>query len=600
MSAIWGVAAPNIDQSLKAAFNKMVELMPFSNKDKTNMIITDKIAIGHSTVGTIHEKGYPIFCDDGKIITICGLPIWEGDDCLVEMNSNVDDDNLLDANLIRYALNNNKLDRLGGVYAFAEWDPKLKVLLLGTDRLGFRNFYYYHDSSRNIIYFASRLRGIADNPLIKKDINFKTILEFLHFGHPLGDKTFYKQISVLSPGSLLRYGSFGSKKTQYWNIGDIPIDHNMSYEDAIDSNIEAFKNAIHRRVNRCKRNKTIVLLSGGADSRRIAGELHCQGVEFETYTTKAFTAENSDGSIAANISKILKKRNTFIDFKINGFIEKYWSQSNSLNDYECCLHQWLLPLAEKIPEKRCFNYDGIAGDILNEGVFRASGFAESEIFFRLNSANIHDKTKKILGKEPNLSFLKEELRKKIKKETLYESIYNSLKLYEESENQLTLFYLMNRTRRAINLASGRILQGKFETISPFLDYNFLISSLSVPYKYRLPHTLRKHIVEKAYPEISRIPYSQYKLQVSGYSNEERKAYQKEKARQLRRNIWKYFILDNRVLEPRQLRVKLLTQLGLTFLGHYIPPYEFGLTFQLFYEWIEKKDIHFSDIEKGFY
>ena len=384
------------------------------------------------------------------------------------------------------------------------------------------------------------------------------------------------------------------KKTNYWDIGSISINHEMSYEDAVDLNIQTLKKSVARRINRCKELETILLLSGGADSRRIAGELHCQGIDFKTYTTMGFSSEDSEKTIAAEIARILGKKNKFVELPFENFIEKYWFRANELNDYECCLHQWLLPLVDKIPFKECVNYDGVAGDITLEGVFHASGFADSQQFNNVFYSDSHKKVEYIIGPHPpDVSFLKNDMRTKLQQESLFDSIHSSLKQYEGSENQLTLFFLMNRTRRAINLSSGRILQGKIETVSPFLDYDVLISSLSVPYKYRLQHTLRKRIITKAYPKLGQVPYTQYKQQIPGYSEDLKNRYKRQKIIQLRRNIWKYFLTDNQVIESKKVGLKLLIRLFLTYLNVHKVPYEFSLTYQIFYEWLNKYDIHIS-------
>jgi len=406
MSAIWGIAAQHIDESLRAVFDRMAAIMSYSETSSVNALITDQIALGHSTIGIIHKKGFPLRCDDGSSIAICGLPIWESGYPEINTVDSSGDDRQHDTKLLQYALNEDRLSDLGGVYASAKWNSHSKKLTLGTDRLGFKGLYYYYDENSNVLYFASRLRGLTQSVPSIDDIDCDAVKEFLDFGHSLGDKTFYSKIKLVPPGNLLEYDSSGIRLKEYWNIGNICIDHSMSYQDAVECNAAALKKAMARRICRCKSLDTTLLLSGGADSRRIAGELSCQGAEFKSYTTRGFTEKDSEAAIAAAVADTLKVENNFIELPIKGFVSEFWSRANNITDYECCLHQWLLPLADKLPGKSGVNYDGIAGDILIEGVFRASGFADKQAFNKINNQNVTVKAEKIIGKEVPLSFLK--------------------------------------------------------------------------------------------------------------------------------------------------------------------------------------------------
>lgn len=595
MSAIWGIAAPGIDESMIRVFDKMSKIMPFSNNNLVSLKKQNNMVLGHCTSGTFHKTGYPDHGKDGDLFALAGVPIWEGCDSEICDGKNFLNDTTYDSRIVQENIEKNKLYKVGGVYGFAWWNSSLRELLLGTDRLGFKSIYYLHDPIKNAIFFSTRLCGLVDTLEEDFDYNWLAISEFLKFGHPLNDKTFYSKINLVPPGTILNFSKKGISLEKYWDVGQINIDHNLSYHDAIELNSEALKKSIKRRVHRCEEVNTIVLLSGGADSRRIAGELHQQGVEFDTFTTRGFCAEDSEAPVAEQVAKALDLKNTFIDLPFDGFIKKYWSRANRLNDFECCLHQWLLPLAENISEISCVNYDGIAGDILLEGVFRSSGFADILNFNEVNSSDIYGKSKKIIGTHPKYSFFKDELKRKFLSVDLEGSVVNSLKEYESSENQLSLFFLMNRTRRAIALAPGRILQSKIESIYPFLDYDVLKASLSVPYKHRLAHTLRRDIVKFSYPYLSDIPYTQYKSQVPGYTENLRKVYRREKVHQLRGNISKYFLNNNRVFDSYIVGPSLLARFCLTYLGMSRVPYEFGLTFQIFYEWLSEYDICVSDL-----
>jgi asparagine synthetase B (glutamine-hydrolysing) len=583
MSAIWGICAQGYDSALKGVFERMCTVMPFSSQDGTRKSVIEHTLLGHSSLGTLHDDGYPLLTTDGAAISVAGIPVWEGSKGYGNKRFSANEEGTQDSELLQYALDNACLSDVGGMFAFAMWNPRSRRLTLGTDRLGFQGFYYLHDEKRNVLYFASRLRGISQCVPEVDEINYAAVREFLNFGHSLGDKTFYAQINLVPPGYLLEYDSSGIVLKEYCNIGNIRIDHAMTYQDAVEHNAAALKKAIARRVSRCKGAKTTLLLSGGADSRRIAGELRSQGVDFKSFTTRGFSEKDSEAAIAAAVAAALGVENQFVEVPLNEFISRFWSRANNILDYESCLHQWLLPLVDELPNNSGVNYDGLGGDIVLEGVFRASGFAEQQEFNTVNNLNVRSKAKRIIGREVKVSFLKQSLRDNLAGVSLEDSVVQALERYAASENQLTLFYLMNRTRRSISLASARILQEKVDSLYPFLDMDVLNAALAVPYKYRLKHTLRRDIVEFAYPELSSIPYTQYKSQVEGYSTGFRKPFRHVKAIQLRDNIKKFSTHTHSPLS-RKVIPKLALRYVLSYLGHIQPPPELELTFQVFYEW----------------
>lgn len=584
MTSIWGIMAPKIDTALQGIFNRMTEIMPFSPKSTVNVHVNDEIAIGHSTIGLFHKLGYPMRLTENKLMAVCGIPIWENACCAPPLEMKLNEDAVFDAGLIQTACQGDFLGDIGGVYAFATWESNNRELCLGTDRLGFKSLYYMHDPLKNAVFFASRLRGITDPLDGRLQINWKAVLEFLHFGHPLDNKTFYKQINLVPPGTVISFLAGQIHRKKYWDINDIKIDDKMSYQDAVDINVAALSSSILRRIERAGDAKMIMLLSGGADSRRVLGELVKNNVKIDTYTTRGFSEIDNESEIAAEVAGTVGVKNTFFDLPQVGFVEKYWSRANSLLDYESCLHQWLLPLVDILPFKNAVNYDGIGGDLLIEAITKASGFYEEESFQKVQQMNIQNKASKIIGKPHNLEFLKNEIQFPLCQESIEQSVIESLKRYEKSENQLTLFFFMNRTRRSISLAPTRILQEKVESFCPFLDKDVLYATLSVPLKFRLKHSLRQDIINFAYPELSRVPYAKYKEEVSGYTRSIKKQHKKEKLRQLRLNITTHFLKSNRCFKPYAVAPKFFTSLAMSYFGYLRIPYEFSLSFSVFYEW----------------
>jgi len=62
-----------------------------------------------------------------------------------------------------------------GMFAFAIYDSKNKKIMLARDRLGIKPLYYYYDKINNKFIFASEIKSILSNPIIRRELNFAAL-----------------------------------------------------------------------------------------------------------------------------------------------------------------------------------------------------------------------------------------------------------------------------------------------------------------------------------------------------------------------------------------------------------------------------------------
>ncbi len=141
------------------------------------------------------------------------------------------------------------LRRFNGMFAFAIWDERNKILFLARDRIGEKPLYYYQSDDRLI--FASEIKAILADPSVPRKLNLRGLANFLAFCHAVAPETIYQNIYKLLPGHYLIARDAHVKIVQYWDVRDEPQlpDGVILSEDEYAENIMCLlHDSVHRRM----------------------------------------------------------------------------------------------------------------------------------------------------------------------------------------------------------------------------------------------------------------------------------------------------------------------------------------------------------------
>ena len=157
---------------------------------------------------------------------------------------------------------------LRGMFAFAIWDRRNRVLFAARDRMGIKPFYYRWDGKSFL--FGSEIKTILEYPGVDAEFNRGTLAEYLTFGYITGPQTMYAGIRKLMPGHTLELKEGGGEPQikQYWDLtvkDDVtPLSHQFyvkTYREKLES---AVSSHLMSDV------PLGVFLSGGLDSSAVA------------------------------------------------------------------------------------------------------------------------------------------------------------------------------------------------------------------------------------------------------------------------------------------------------------------------------------------
>lgn len=169
------------------------------------------------------------------------------------------------------------LDHFDGMFAFALWDEKEKVLFCARDRFGEKPFYYSHVHENGVFLFASEMKALLAAG-ISNAVNDEALLLYIGLGYTeqptKPSATFYKDISQLPPSHYLEYSMNDAelKISKYWQLK--PDAKKISEDDAIDQFSDLLLTSVKRRLRSDVPLGTS--LSGGIDSSSIAALIKSQ------------------------------------------------------------------------------------------------------------------------------------------------------------------------------------------------------------------------------------------------------------------------------------------------------------------------------------
>jgi asparagine synthase (glutamine-hydrolysing) len=172
--------------------------------------------------------------------------------------------------------------RLRGHFALVIWDGSADTLFLVSDRFGMRPLYYRNEG--NCVAFASEVKALLGPTPEALGVDEKGICDFILFGIPLRNRTFFSGIRCLPPASILTFRK------------DKPVSERLYWELEFqtgpvgDSGINSAARALRTTLGDVLEETTSpdgvldLPLSGGLDTRSLAALCASIGRPLRTYS----------------------------------------------------------------------------------------------------------------------------------------------------------------------------------------------------------------------------------------------------------------------------------------------------------------------------
>jgi asparagine synthase (glutamine-hydrolysing) len=152
------------------------------------------------------------------------------------------------------------VEKLRGMFGFAIWDDREKSLFLARDRVGIKPLYYWL-SDKSLI-FGSEIKAILADPEAKPEVALEMIDRFLTLYYMPGEKTMFRNIFKLPPGSYMVARGNTVRIQKYWDLQFAPLETGLARAE--QQLLELLEECV--RLHMISDVPVGFLLSGGVDS----------------------------------------------------------------------------------------------------------------------------------------------------------------------------------------------------------------------------------------------------------------------------------------------------------------------------------------------
>jgi asparagine synthase (glutamine-hydrolysing) len=198
------------------------------------------------------------------------------------------------------------VERCIGMFAFAVWDRKARVLTLGRDRLGEKPLYYGWQGLGDgaCFLFGSEVKALKAHPSFAAEINRDALLLLMRHNYIPAPHSIYRDIFKLPAGSLLTVSLDRREPIieAYWSLVDMAVSGNGSPLDGSPEEIVDELEGLLRSAVRQQMVADVPLgafLSGGIDSSTVVALMQAQSDRPVKTFTIGFNEEGYDEAVHA-------------------------------------------------------------------------------------------------------------------------------------------------------------------------------------------------------------------------------------------------------------------------------------------------------------
>ena len=205
------------------------------------------------------------------------------------------------------------VERLNGIFAFALWDGKTRLLHLVRDPIGVKPLYY---GVRNgLLLFGSTPKALVAHPGFRGDVDADALAGYLRYCYVPEPRSIFAGVHKLSPGTILTFDeSLRAVSIRYWELAEHA---RAGKRESFDGNEEEIARSFEALALDSVRGQLVsdvplgAFLSGGIDSSLVAALMQASApAGVNTFTIGFEDSRFDESAYAREVARHLGTRHT--------------------------------------------------------------------------------------------------------------------------------------------------------------------------------------------------------------------------------------------------------------------------------------------------
>ena len=280
--------------------------------DAEGYYVDDVVALGQRRLSIIDLEGgvQPMYNEDKSIVIVFNGEIYNYLELKEELTNHVFTTNS-DTEVLIHGYEEwgiELLNKLRGMFSFCLYDIKKQEMLVVRDHFGIKPLYYYVGDEE--LLFGSEIKSFLEYPNFVKELNKEMIGAYLTFSFTPGEKTFFKNVYKLIPGSYMKI----DVNTREFNINKyfsfLFSETDKSYKEIVDEISKTMEESVkHHLISDVEVGS---FLSSGIDSSYLVSlakpdKTYTVGYDINKYSEIDLARDLTDRLGITNISSKISK-----------------------------------------------------------------------------------------------------------------------------------------------------------------------------------------------------------------------------------------------------------------------------------------------------
>ncbi|MEV4801255.1 asparagine synthetase B family protein [Nonomuraea sp. NPDC049421] len=360
---------------------------------------------------------------------------------------------------------------------------------LHTGALGLVDVYYVQVD--DAVYFSSLIQPLLN--LVPVAIDWSAWASILQVTFPLGEATPYTEVKRLPGASALvwEHGRLTTERRLPRWLRTEPYEAWISPQEIVELLDHVYADYEGRPL--------LVPVSGGYDSRLLAGVAKARGADVESWTTSPDDGTDTDIAFARAITRELGIPHRVVPQDAASYPADAMEVARRL-EYLTPHHAWYAPFAKEVHGAGRILVDGLAGGPLLKN-FMVSGAA-------LEARTQAERSAAVLGSlslgQPSQPFLSKAAAQWME-ETVREQFLAATSMFHGHRAELPLSVLHTRTVRGIARSAVNLVGPEASFLAPFIHPEFFDAALSVGVARKHQGRFYREVLHAANPRVAALP-----------------------------------------------------------------------------------------------